>query len=155
VRQIRPQARIVVGGYDPSLAPDAYAGSPEIDFIVRGEGEQTFCQLLRTLENGGDPAAGAGPQHTAPPPIPPLRTAPPRLPNRAARVLRGYTMLGRTVDVVETSRGCTYDCSFCSIIEMRGRNFHPYAIDRVLADIADARAHGAEAIFLVDDNITL
>jgi anaerobic magnesium-protoporphyrin IX monomethyl ester cyclase len=38
---------------------------------------------------------------------------------------------------------------------MRGRNFHPYAIDRVLADIADARAHGAEAIFLVDDNITL
>jgi hypothetical protein len=77
------------------------------------------------------------------------------LPNRAARVLRGYTLLGRRVDVVETSRGCTYDCSFCSIIEMRGRNFHPYSIDRVLADIADARAHGAEAIFLVDDNITL
>ena len=77
------------------------------------------------------------------------------LPNRAARVLRGYTLLGRTVDVVETSRGCTYDCSFCSIIEMRGRNFHPYPFDRVLADIADARANGAEAVFLVDDNITL
>ena len=56
---------------------------------------------------------------------------------------------------METSRGCTFDCSFCSIIEMRGRNFHPYPIDRVLADIADARRHGAEAIFLVDDNITL
>jgi radical SAM superfamily enzyme YgiQ (UPF0313 family) len=70
-------------------------------------------------------------------------------------VLGGYTLLGRRVDVVETSRGCTFDCSFCSIIEMRGRNFHPYPIDRVLADIADARAHGAEAIFLVDDNITL
>jgi radical SAM superfamily enzyme YgiQ (UPF0313 family) len=78
-----------------------------------------------------------------------------RLPNRSARVLTGYTLLGRRVDVVETSRGCTFDCSFCSIIEMRGRNFHPYPIDRVLADIADARAHGAEAIFLVDDNITL
>jgi hypothetical protein len=78
-----------------------------------------------------------------------------RLPNRGARVLRGYTLLGRQVDVVETSRGCTYDCSFCSIIEMRGRNFHAYPIDRVLADIRDARLHGAEAIFLVDDNITL
>src|SRR5207249_6719127 len=76
-------------------------------------------------------------------------------PNRSARVLDGYTLLGRRVDVVETSRGCTFDCSFCSIIEMRGRNFHPYAIDRVLADIADARRHGAQAIFLVDDNITL
>jgi radical SAM superfamily enzyme YgiQ (UPF0313 family) len=77
------------------------------------------------------------------------------LPNRAARVLEGYTLLGRQVDVVETSRGCTYDCSFCSIIEMRGRNFHVYPIERVIADIADARRRGARAIFLVDDNITL
>jgi radical SAM superfamily enzyme YgiQ (UPF0313 family) len=78
-----------------------------------------------------------------------------RLPNRAARVLSGYTLLGRQVDVVETSRGCTFDCSFCSIIEMRGRNFHPYPLERVMADIVDARKRGARAIFLVDDNITL
>jgi radical SAM superfamily enzyme YgiQ (UPF0313 family) len=64
-------------------------------------------------------------------------------------------MLGRQADVVETSRGCTYDCSFCSIIEMRGRNFHRFSIERVLADIADARAHGARSVFIVDDNITL
>ena len=84
-----------------------------------------------------------------------LASNPLRLPNRAARVLTGYTLLGRQVDVVETSRGCTFDCSFCSIIEMRGRNFHGYPIERVLADIADARGRGARAIFLVDDNITL
>src|SRR5262249_19860554 len=58
-------------------------------------------------------------------------------------------------DVVETSRGCTFDCSFCSIIEMRGRNFHTYSFDRVLNDIRDARQQGARAIFIVDDNITL
>ena len=78
-----------------------------------------------------------------------------KLPKRAARVLDGYTMLGRPVDVVETSRGCTFDCSFCSIIEMRGRNFHTYSTDRVLADIRDARDRGARTIFIVDDNITL
>jgi radical SAM superfamily enzyme YgiQ (UPF0313 family) len=155
VRQLRPHARVVVGGYDPSLAPEAYAGCSEIDFIVRGEGEQTFCQLLRVLESGGDAASVAGLHGSAPRPVAQLRTAPPRLPNRATRILRGYTLLGRTVDVVETSRGCTYDCSFCSIIEMRGRNFHVYPIERVLADIADARRRGARAIFLVDDNITL
>jgi len=38
---------------------------------------------------------------------------------------------------------------------MRGRNFHTYSFDRVLADIRDARDHGARAIFIVDDNITL
>jgi radical SAM superfamily enzyme YgiQ (UPF0313 family) len=69
--------------------------------------------------------------------------------------LKGYTAMGRTVDVIETSRGCTFDCSFCSIVAMRGRNFHTYSFERVLADIRDARDHGAEAIFLVDDNITL
>ena len=78
-----------------------------------------------------------------------------RLPDRSARVLKGYTILGRQADVVETSRGCTYDCSFCSIIEMRGRNFHTYSFDRVITDIRDAKMHGARTIFLVDDNITL
>jgi hypothetical protein len=38
---------------------------------------------------------------------------------------------------------------------MRGRNFHRFALERVLADIADARARGARAMFFVDDNITL
>ncbi|MEO8683118.1 MAG: radical SAM protein, partial [Vicinamibacterales bacterium] len=52
-------------------------------------------------------------------------------------------------------RGCTFDCSFCSIIEMRGRNFHRFSIARVISDIADAHARGARTIFLVDDNITL
>jgi radical SAM superfamily enzyme YgiQ (UPF0313 family) len=63
--------------------------------------------------------------------------------------------MGRPIDVVETSRGCTFDCSFCSIIEMRGRNFHRFPLDRVIADIRDARDRGARSIFLVDDNITI
>jgi anaerobic magnesium-protoporphyrin IX monomethyl ester cyclase len=163
IHALRPEARIVVGGYDPSLAPRAYQPCDDVEFIVRGEGEQTLCELLRALEGAMplDAIAGlafrtrAGFVFNAERPIAKLGSSPPRLPNRAARVLDGYTLLGRPVDVVETSRGCTYDCSFCSIIEMRGRNFHVYGIDRVLADISDARRRGARAIFLVDDNITL
>jgi anaerobic magnesium-protoporphyrin IX monomethyl ester cyclase len=163
VRRLYPPARVVVGGYDASLAVDAYQACDDVEFAVRGEGEQPFCDLLRALESGGSVASipglsyrdGAVFRHNPARPVAALASAPYKLPNRAARVLRGYTMLGRPVDVVETSRGCTYDCSFCSIIEMRGRNFHPYAIDRVLIDIADARKHGARSIFLVDDNITL
>jgi radical SAM superfamily enzyme YgiQ (UPF0313 family) len=164
VRRLRPTARVVVGGYDASLAPDAYT-EPDagVDFIVRGEGELTFRELARALERGTDLAGvaglsfkcGEGFTHNPDRPVSGLDDEGVRLPNRSARVLRGYTMVGRQVDVVETSRGCTFDCSFCSIIEMRGRNFHAYNFDRVLADIRDARAHGAEAIFFVDDNITL
>ncbi|HEY2431037.1 MAG TPA: radical SAM protein [Vicinamibacterales bacterium] len=166
IRSINPQVCIIAGGYDPSLAPEAYAAPDSgIDFLVRGEGECTFRELLAALERGDSPAGipglsfranpAVGFTHTPPRPVMRLEDERLQLPNRAARVLTGYTFLGRPIDVVETSRGCTYDCSFCSIIEMRGRNFHLFDFTRVLADIADARARGARAIFLVDDNITL
>jgi anaerobic magnesium-protoporphyrin IX monomethyl ester cyclase len=162
VRSMKPHVKIVVGGYDPSLAREAYEGMG-VDFIVRGEGEVTFNELLRALENaasvetilGLSYCEGERWRHNPDRPPHRLEDGEIRLPNRDARVLSGYTMMGRQVDVVETSRGCTYDCSFCSIIEMRGRNFHTYSFERTLADIRDARDHGARTIFLVDDNITL
>ena len=164
VRALRPGVRIVVGGYDASLAPEAYSDPAlGIDFLVRGEGDLTFRELVRALERGlsTDRIAGLWVRTPAG-----LRPGPSRgvaaieegvvaLPDRSARVLSGYTFMGRQVDVVETSRGCTFDCSFCSIIEMRGRNFHRFPIDRVIADIRDAANRGARAIFIVDDNVTL
>jgi radical SAM superfamily enzyme YgiQ (UPF0313 family) len=164
VRALRPGISVVCGGYDPSLAPDAYMQEGAgVDFIVRGEGELTFRELLRAIErnSGFESIAGLtyrpnGTWRENPArPVHNLDNDEIRLPRRSARVLSGYTMMGKPIDVVETSRGCTFDCGFCSIIEMRGRNFHTYSFDRVLADIRDAKAHGARAIFIVDDNITL
>jgi anaerobic magnesium-protoporphyrin IX monomethyl ester cyclase len=168
MRRIKPSVIVVAGGYDPSLAPEAYeAPDSGVDFIVRGEGELTFRALLRALERGDDvttipglsfrgvAAPAAGFQHAPARQVSALGSDELGLPDRSARVLDGYTFLGRPIDIVETSRGCTYDCSFCSIIEMRGRNFHTFDFTRVLADIADARARGARSIFIVDDNITL
>jgi radical SAM superfamily enzyme YgiQ (UPF0313 family) len=164
IKRLHPKTTIVVGGYDPSLAPEAYADpGTGVDVVVRGEGEHPFRELLRAMEECRDfshiPGLSwrrdgrmvANPDR----PVASLKNGDVNLPNRSARVLDGYTLLGRQVDVIETSRGCTYDCSFCSIIEMRGRNFHTFDFTRVLADITDARAHGARTIFIVDDNITL
>ena len=170
IRAIKPSVIVVAGGYDPSLAAEAYeAPSSGVDFVVRGEGELTFRALLRALSTRRRPSIGIpGSDAIAQPAldrrafrahagaaVSRLDDGDLELPNRGARVLAGYTFLGRPIDIVETSRGCTYDCSFCSIIEMRGRNFHTFDFTRVLADIADARGRGARAIFLVDDNITL
>jgi anaerobic magnesium-protoporphyrin IX monomethyl ester cyclase len=164
LRSLRPNVRIVVGGYDASMAPEAYSDNPRlVDFIVRGEGEITFRELLRAVEGDSNYESiqglsfreGGHFRHNPNRPVRGLDSDTIRLPNRGARVLSGYTMLGRQIDVVETSRGCTFDCSFCSIIAMRGRQFLTYSIDRVLADIRDAVKYGARAIFLIDDNITL
>src|SRR5271156_321834 len=51
VRELRPGVKIVVGGYDPSLAPEAYA-EMGVDYLVRSEGEVTFRELLRAVEQG-------------------------------------------------------------------------------------------------------
>jgi anaerobic magnesium-protoporphyrin IX monomethyl ester cyclase len=164
VRALKPAVKVVVGGYDPSLAPEPYMTEDAgVDCIVCGEGEVTFRELLRAIENGQTLDTVAGLLHregkewqrNPPRPVHGLDDGDIQLPKREARVLNGYTMLGRQVDVIETSRGCTFDCSFCSIIAMRGRNFHTYTFERVLADIRDARDRGAKTIFLVDDNITL
>ena len=130
---------------------------------MRGEGEITFRELVRAIETNGSYAQIAGLTyrdgdhfcHNSDRPAHLLLGEEIRPPNRAARVLQGYTCLGRQIDVIETSRGCTFDCSFCSIIEMLGRNFRTYPIERVLDDIRDAQKHGARMIFFIDDNITL
>jgi anaerobic magnesium-protoporphyrin IX monomethyl ester cyclase len=164
VRGLSPSARIVVGGYDPSLASAVYEQPGwDVDVIVRGEGDITFRELLRAWDAGREPRDVRGLSYRTPSgfvrtpdrPASHLGGNEVRPPARGARVLSGYTFIGRQIDVVETSRGCTYDCSFCSIIEMRGRNFHRWTIERTIVDIVDARRRGARAIFLVDDNITL
>jgi anaerobic magnesium-protoporphyrin IX monomethyl ester cyclase len=164
VRQLRPTARIVVGGYDPSLAPETWIDDGiGVDAIVRGEGDFTFRDLLRAYERNESPVNvdglwyrdGTTFRRNPPRAVAKLTDGAVRPPNRRARVLSGYTFLGRQIDVIETSRGCTFDCSFCSIIEMRGRNFHRLPIAQVIDDIRDAVALGARTIFFVDDNITL
>lgn len=165
VHSLSPDVRVVVGGYDSSMAPEAYTDDfgNLVDFIVRGEGEITFRELLRAIETDGRYEQILGLsfredgrfRHNPDRPVSGLDRGDIQLPNRNARILNGYTMMGSQVDVVETSRGCTFDCSFCSIITMRGRQFHTYSFDRVIADIRDAYDHGARTIFLVDDNITL
>ena len=164
IRTLHPDVRIVVGGYDPSLAPDEWIDPAiGVDVIVRGEGDVTFRDVIRAWDEGRtlDTIDGiwyrnnGGFRRNPHRGVTRLGDGEIRLPNRAARVLSGYTMMGRPIDVIETSRGCTFDCSFCSIIEMRGRNFHRFAIEHVIEDIRDASARGARCLFIVDDNITL
>src|SRR2546427_215211 len=94
VRALRPGVRIAVGGYDPSLAPEAYTDpTAAVDFIVRGEGELTFRELVRALEGGGgfeniaglSYREGDGVRHNPDRPVYGLAGGEIRLPNRGAR----------------------------------------------------------------------
>src|SRR3984885_3113442 len=49
VRRLRPQVKIVWGGYFPSLYPDTALNAKYVDYVVRGQGEDTLLELIDAL----------------------------------------------------------------------------------------------------------
>lgn len=162
-RASAPEAHIVLGGYHASLAyAELTEGKePPFDYLVRGEGEQALPALVEALEGARGLATVPGLSwlrngvfcHNRPGELLDVQQLP--LPNRNARVLDNFTYFNRKMDCVETSRGCTMPCTFCSITGMYGSSFRCYAIDRVIADLQELQKRGTETVLLVDDNITL
>jgi radical SAM superfamily enzyme YgiQ (UPF0313 family) len=164
-KQFDPSILTVLGGYHATLFSESLAAGPDArfwDFIMRGEGDFSFGELLDSLEAGGkgmDRILGLSYKqdgvfcHNPPRPLEDLSRI--RIPARDKRLVKGFHMYFRKADVIETSRGCLHGCNFCSIREMYGRSFRMFPIDRVLADIEDAYSRGARHIFCTDDNITL
>lgn len=145
VKTVLPDAKIALGGYHATLMYEDIIKSPEselIDYIVYGEGEESFRRLINALE-GKDSLRN----------IPSLiykensifsinkqggllDLAAIKRPIRDKRRLTwGYHMLSAKIEVMETSRGCTRACNFCSMRHMYGRTYRTYSIDRVLEDI--------------------
>ncbi len=162
-REAAPEANIVLGGYHASLAYEELtcANVAPFDFLVRGEGERALPALAKALEGSRDFSAVPGLSwlrdgafiHNPPGSLLDVQLLP--LPNRDARILDNFTYFGRKMDCVETSRGCTMPCTFCSISGMYGSNFRCYAIVRVIADLKELKRRGTKTVLLVDDNITL
>ena len=164
-KQFDSRIRTVLGGYHATLFSEKIAAGPDAnlwDFLVRGEGDFAFGELLNSIE-----AEGKGMEnilglsykeedhfrHNEARPLENLDKI--RIPARDKRLAKGFHMYFRRADVIETSRGCLHLCNFCSIREMYGRSFRLFPLDRVLADIEDAYSRGARHIFCTDDNITL
>ena len=162
-RETAPAASIVLGGYHASLAYEELAcgNTAPFDFLVRGEGEQALPALVEALEGSREFAAVPGLSwirngiftHNPPGELLDVRQLP--LPDRDARILDNFTYFNRKMDCVETTRGCTMPCTFCSITGMYGSSFRCYSIDRVVADLKELKNRGTETVLLVDDNITL
>jgi radical SAM superfamily enzyme YgiQ (UPF0313 family) len=166
IGRVAPRAKIAVGGYHATVMSEEVAASPEgqgIDFIVRGEGEETFRRLVNALAGAESLAAipslsfrGAdGWVHNPRGDLCDLSRL--RLPIRDRRRLTGgYHFMYYRIEVMETSRGCTRRCNFCSINHMYGRSYRTYPIERILADLDDIyHNRRTRLIFVADDNMVL
>ncbi len=164
-RSLNPGIIIVLGGYHASLMYEEIGSGADadlFDFMVRGEGEITFPKLVHELENSGREFGliqglsfhqNGRFQHNPQAPLVNLDALNP--PDRNCRVLDGARFLGQRFDCVETSRGCTMGCRFCSIAHMYGRSVRFFALERVIQELQGLKQQGVEGVFFVDDNITL
>ena len=53
LRVVRPDLPIIWGGYFPTLYPGVALNSDYVDFVVRGQGEDSFAELMSAIANGG------------------------------------------------------------------------------------------------------
>ncbi|GFN31071.1 B12-binding domain-containing radical SAM protein [Paenibacillus xylaniclasticus] len=156
LRKVLPEVKIVLGGPEVSYDTEFWMERiPQVDFIVVGEGEETFHHLLQEL-------AGTRKYHLVfglayrkerdgmseiivNPGRPKLDLATLPSPHRFAEDIPS---LGNRVVYFETSRGCPFSCQFClSSIEVGVRYFD---IERTKADIIYLIDQGAKLIKFVD-----
>ena len=164
IKHFDPKIQIALGGYHATTMGEELTKSEclDLDFIIRGEGESTFKELLTAIEYNKDlhEIRGLSFKKNGKFIHNPRRKrenlARLKLPRRSARILtKGFHSMGLKADVVESSRGCVNNCDFCSMTYMYGRNFRKYTIERVLDDIEECKKDGVKAIMFADDNITL
>lgn len=152
LKKINPSIHIVLGG--PEVSYDTLEWMekiPEVDFIVMGEGEQAFKQLLTEIEtsNNYQNVKGIAYRMNGQVVVTPqmnkidLKELP-----SPYRFPEDLPYLGKRVNYIETSRGCPFSCQFClSSIEVGVRYFDR---EKMKEDIRYLMANGAKTIKFVD-----
>jgi radical SAM superfamily enzyme YgiQ (UPF0313 family) len=162
LRRMPKDITLVVGGYKATeKADELFNLCPNINIIVRGEGEETIKEILRGMplkeilgisyqENGKV-------IHNNQRPLPSVDSIP--YPDRSLRrnlyrlTLNGINITGLTFDSVLSARGCPFNCKFCtfSLNPLGQRRF--YAARSVESVIEEISSIDAQAILFSDDNL--
>jgi radical SAM superfamily enzyme YgiQ (UPF0313 family) len=143
----------VMGGTHTSFL--AEEGLQHADFVIRGEGEHAFQELVEAIERGHGfdkiqnlsyRADGRAVHNPERPKIPNLDVNP--IPDY--HLIKGWKAGG--VISIATSRGCPFSCTFCSVPGMYGHAFRTHSIGRVLEELELHK--GNMYTFFADDIFT-
>jgi anaerobic magnesium-protoporphyrin IX monomethyl ester cyclase len=164
-----PDAKLVMGGFHATFAAEQILQKhPSVDYIIKGEAERSFPQLLDSID-GKIPLADVegisyldgGVYHSNKPArIDSLDELP--FPDRSlvSEVEYGYShqniklTFGKFTTLC-TSRGCPYSCSYCSCAAFSQRRWRPRSAENVAAEIEALYRDGYESCVFVDDNFSL
>lgn len=129
---------VVMGGFHASNLPDE--ALQHVDSVVVGEGELAWPQLLADYQAGRLQRIYRADGLIDMAMIPPAR--------RELFQGSGHFF----TNTIQTTRGCPFDCEFCSVTAFYGRKYRKRPVEQVLAELAQLRKANA-FVFFVDDNI--
>lgn len=146
---------VVIGGPHVTFLPDE--ALEHADFVIRGEGENAWLELIAYLEKGkpalsdikGLSYRGKDGQKYHNPPgefIQDLDSLPE--PNFSLV----HKWKSSNIYPISTSRGCPYGCKFCSVIQMFGRKYRFKSVEATLRELKQAASISKATKFIVDDN---
>jgi anaerobic magnesium-protoporphyrin IX monomethyl ester cyclase len=160
---------VVMGGPHPAFVDDDVLMGGYADFIVKGEGEISFPDLLETIKRGDDPCQVKGISYLVHGNV--TRTAPRDLvedldslpfPARHLVDIDAYKRFGvkyggkRPLAILSTSRGCPNACEFCATPQMYGGRWRARTPESVVSEIEHVyHDYGYRAIAFCDDNFTV
>jgi anaerobic magnesium-protoporphyrin IX monomethyl ester cyclase len=164
-KQALPNCLTMMGGPHVTVMDEqTLSENPEVDIIVRGEGEQTMLELAKLVSNRNLKTLGevAGITfrkngqifHT---PDRPFIQNIDDLPHPAHKhfEVSMYRILGKMYLPIITSRGCPYQCAFCLASRMCGRGFRARSPSKVVDELEWLRdTFGANAFAFYDDTFT-
>ncbi len=158
---------VVMGGPHPGYVDEEILSTRKVDFVVRGEGEVTFSELVASLEKRTGPLdsiqgisflSDGKLVRTQPRPfIENLDDLP--LPARHLINLDDYRRMkfgGRDITPLITSRGCPYQCAFCASSQFFGTKVRARSVASVLDELEKIyHEHHYNAVAFVDDTFNL
>ena len=156
----RTSALVVMGGSHASAAPESLLASPHVDYVIRGEGERPLVGLLRSLQQQQPVAAVANLAYkrngelvfTAVEGNFPIDELP--IPDLSDCAPATYTLAGKPMSFMITSRSCPHKCSFCSVHATFGTDYRRRSLENVLEEIQLRYQQGYRVIDFEDDNLT-
>lgn len=164
-----PDAFLCVGGQHPTYYPEHIFFKTNAHAVVIGEGEDTISELLQALENRSDLSEVKGIilkrndgalERTAPrPPVEQLDSIPfPYYEGFQNFTFDNYTGIGGAdlpgpTAAVITSRGCVFDCTYCSSVNFWSKRWRSRSAENVLDEMELlVKKWGVRSIYIFDDN---
>lgn len=162
-KKARPGCHTVLGGHHATHFPEALLAVPEVDYVIRGEGEEALPALAQALRCGSPLTSIAGLAfrradgrlNINPPAVVEDLNDLPAMALQHVKLTYYQRHHHPQVSLV-ASRGCPLQCSYCSTSRDSGLVYRQRSLQSVLRDLDQAvESYGARFINFEDENLSL